>query len=215
MQRFLLCLVAVAATGCPRQVGPADAGADPVDAGPSTLDAGEYDPVAGNGYEGPLIFDDERVARIDGSLLRAGSSPCREPVLGRIYRVTDGDTVQFTAADGSLDARVRMIGIDTPEIAHDGMPTDCYGPEAQAFTEQLLDRTVWLTFDATCFDTFDRLLAYVHIGSGAGDLWERQLLRRGFARVLTIGANRQFRAQFEDDESAAMSEDAGLWGACL
>jgi len=215
MRRILLCLVALAATGCPRQVGSDDAGAGPVDAGPSDFDGGDYDPVAGNGYDGPLIFDDARVARIDGTLLRAGSSPCREPVLGRVYRISDGDTVQFTAADGSLDARVRMIGVDTPEIAHMGMPADCYGAEATTFTEQLLDRTVWLTFDATCYDSFDRLLAYVHIGSGAGDLWERQLLRRGFARVLTVGANRQFRGQFEEDESTAMSEDAGLWGACF
>jgi len=213
MRRFLLCLVVLGATGCPRQVGSSDAGAD--DAGRGTFDAGDYDPVAGNGYDGPLIFDDERVARIDGSMLRAGNSPCRAPILGRVYRVSDGDTVLFTASDGSLDARVRMIGIDTPEIAHDGMPADCYGPEAQDFTEQLVDHTVWLTFDSTCYDSFDRLLAYVHIGSGAGDLWERQLLRRGYARVLTIGANRQFRGQFEDDESTAMSEDAGLWSACF
>lgn len=175
--------------------------------------------MLGNGYDGPLLLDDERLAAIDGNGLRAGASQCHAPVRGRVYRVVDGDTFHFTAADGSLDATVRIIGIDTPEIAHpDAMPptaADCYGDEARAFTMQLLDHQVWLTFDNDCYDPYDRLLAYVHIGAGAGDFFERQLLRRGLARVLTVGSNRQYASLFRDDESAAMTANAGLWSACF
>lgn len=218
-----MCVLALLATGCPRQIGDPDAGPGRTDAGAleaGVSDAGPprdsgYDPVLGNPFTGPLSFDDDRVARIDGTLLPSGSSPCREPILGRIYRVIDGDTVRFTSSDGTLDRSIRMIGVDTPEVGRDGMVSECYADEATLFTGQLLDRTVWLTFDATCFDSFDRLLAYVHIGAGSGDFWERQLLRRGFATELTVGANRQFRSVFQEDENTAMADNAGLWDACF
>lgn len=213
MRRALL-LLAVLTVGCPRPAPGADAGTD---AGVGPTDGGGYDPVLGNGFDGPLLLDDDRVARIDGSGLRAGTSPCHEPVRGRVYHVSDGDTFDFTAADGSLDSKVRIIGIDTPEINHppDTTPTQCYGDEATQFTRQLLDHQVWLTFDRDCRDDFGRLLAYVHIGAGANDFFERQLLRRGFARVLTVAPNSQYRSLFEADESTAMSENVGLWGACF
>ncbi len=179
------------------------------------FDGGDYDPVAGNPFDGPISLDDERIARLDGSGLRAGSAPCREPIRGRVFRVIDGDTVRFTASDGSLEATVRFIGVDTPEVGRDGMPSDCYGDEATVFTEQLLGHDVWLSFDTACTDRFDRLLAYVHIGGGSGDMWQRQLLQRGFARVLTVRPDVQFRATFESDESAAQAADVGLWRACF
>lgn len=211
MRRASLLLV-LSLTGCPRTVPGTDAGGTD---GAVAHDGGGYDPVLGNGFTGPLLLDDDRLSRIDGAGLRAGTSPCHAPVRGRVVRVVDGDTFEFTASDGSLDSSVRIIGVDTPEIAHPPDPADCYGDEASVFTRQLVDRQVWLTFDNECRDDFGRLLAYVHIGAGSGDFFERQLLRRGFARVLTIGANRQYRSLFEDDESAAMSADAGLWSACF
>lgn len=186
--------------------GPGDGG-EPIDS--------NYDPVAGNPFEGDLIFDDARMMRLDGAMLRAGATPCHAAVLGRVYRVIDGDTIDVTAVDGSLDANVRMIGIDTPEVGRPGVPEDCYGAEASAFTEQLLNHLVWLTFDNDCRDTFDRWLAYVHIGGGAGDFWQRQLLRRGYATVFTVAPNRTYRTVFEDDRAVAESANVGMWAACF
>jgi micrococcal nuclease len=178
------------------------------------VDAG-YDPELGNRFEGPLVLDDERVMGIDPSALRGGSAPCREPILGRVYRVVDGDTIHVEGMSEVVDLDVRMIGVDTPEVAHDGMPGECYGEEASAFTGQLQGHLVWLTFDADCTDRFGRTLAYVHVGAGDGDFWERQLLRRGYANVLTIGGNDAYAAQFEADEVTASRENAGMWGFCF
>ena len=210
MRRIVV--LALLVTGCPRTVE-MDAG-PPFDAGTPTDSS--YDPVAGNLFEGDLVLDSARMMRLDGAMLRAGASPCRPAMLGRVNRVVDGDTIHVTADDGTFfNLSVRMIGIDTPEIAHPGTPAECYGADAAAFTSRLLDQLVWLTFDNDCFDTFDRLLAYVHIGGGGGDLFQRQLLRRGFATVLTVGGNRTYRTVFEADENAAQAADAGLWAACF
>lgn len=203
--------VACLLSGCPRMV-PHDGG---VDAGPSpSVDSG-YDPATGNAFEGPLVLDDERVKALDPSTLPAGTSPCREPILGRVTSVSDGDTIRVVGVPPyDFDERVRIIGVDTPEIAHDDEPAQCYGEEAKAFTNQLWRHLVWLTFDRECFDHFDRALAYVHVGAGTGDFWERQLLRRGMGRTLTIPPNNSYAGMFANDESSAQASGAGLWSAC-
>lgn len=213
MKWLALASLAVFLVGCPRPVnrdaGLMDAGG--VDAGMLDRDAGE---LPSNEFMGPLEFNDDALALVDPSTLSAGSSPCREPVLARVEYVVDGDTFRAAGQNTAFNNLVRLTGVDTPEVAHDGMPEECYGPEAEAFTEQLEGRLVWLTFDNECLDSFGRSLAYVHIAPDEQGFWERQLLRRGFARVLTIGGNRRFRSTFEDDADYARSIDAGLWGEC-
>ena len=193
-------------TGCPRPVGEPDAG---------TADPCEEDPGPGNAFDGAMSLDDERVRAIDPTCLRQGATACRPPFLARVTQVLDGDTIQVLGEGIVVNARVRMIGIDTPEVSHDGSPSDCYGPEANDFTEQLDGRLVYVSFDADCYDDFDRLLGYVHVGEGTGDMWQRQLLRRGLATAFTINPNRSFAAQFQDDEREAESRNQGLWSACF
>ncbi len=199
--------------GCPRPVPRDDGGPPPiVDAGPPPMtDAGE---PAINAFDGPITFNDEAVRYVDPSTLSAGNTPCRAPVLVHVTSVVDGDTFHATGVSGAFNGTVRIIGIDAPEIAHDGMPQDCYGPQAQSFTRQLDEHLVWLTFDTECFDRFDRVLAYVHTGPDEGGFWERQLLRRGLATTLSIAPNVTFEPTFEADESRAASANAGLWGSC-
>ena len=206
--------LAILLVGCPRPVPGNDAGmvdGGGPDAGPPA-DAGA---LPSNSFTGPIAFNDDALASIDPSTLGAGSSPCRQPVLARVEFVVDGDTFQARGQNAAFNNLVRFIGVDTPEIAHDGMPEECYGPEAETFTEQLDGRLVWLTFDNDCFDDFDRSLAYVHIGTDDGGFWQRQLLRRGFARAFPFGTTRRFESTFEDDESDAQRDDAGLWAACF
>ena len=94
------------------------------------MDGGESDPLAD----------------IDPATLPAGAQPCREPVMGRVQDITDGDT--FKVETGRGVERVRMIGIDTPEVDHTGPDDECFGEEASVFLDEKIgDRLVWLTFD--------------------------------------------------------------------
>jgi micrococcal nuclease len=162
-----------------------------------------------------LDFDDAQLGDVDPSTLPSSIHPCHAPSLVRVDYVVDGDTLDVTdVLGGDTSGRVRVIGVDTPEVAHGATPADCYGDEAAAFTLQLKGHVVWLTFDAECRDVYDRLLAYVLIGIGKNDSLERQLLRRGFARAYPYGDNRTFEQLFDSDEQAARDVDGGLWGAC-
>lgn len=206
LRRVVLTLSAAALIGCPHQEPPVDAAAPP------PHDVGPPDPA----FEGPITFDDDATMLLDPTLLPAGAAACRAPLLARVTRDVDGDTMHvdgISEPTGDLD--IRFIGVNAPEIAHaPGEVPDCYGDEATTFTRQLEGHLVWLTFDAECLDPYDRTLAYVYYGASPIQSWERQLLRRGFARTLSISPNTSQRGLFADDEMIAQNEHVGLWSAC-
>lgn len=146
--------------------------------------------------------------------LPAGDNPSFEPLLVRIDYVVDGDTFYCTP-DGTTDSvKVRMIGIDTPEIAHDD-PAECYGNEAWAFTGgELTDRLAWLTADAEALDDYDRTLAYVIRDDTEAGFFNRLLAREGYAEPLSIAPNTSYAAEIQEDTDAAQAEGAGQWSAC-
>jgi micrococcal nuclease len=132
---------------------------------------------------------------------------------GRVSYVIDGDTiiVQLGAAPGT---HVRLIGIDTPEIAHSGQPGDCYGRAAARITRRLAQgREVELQPGRERHDRYGRLLAYVRVVGGPADL-ERTLLTLGAARTLAIPPNVDRADVYAGLERAARRARAGLWGAC-
>ena len=51
--------------------------------------------------------------------------------LARVVRVVDGDTVDVQLADGRTE-RLRLIGIDNPEVVGSRKPVQCFGRAASA-----------------------------------------------------------------------------------
>lgn len=208
---FFGALVWIAASACGRASAIADGGAVDSDV---RADAARWDSGPGD-FAGELAFDDAALSAADPALLFSGPSPCRQPVLARVTHVTDGDTITVQHVETAFIERVRIIGVDTPEIAHaSGEVDQCFGREATVFTEALRGRLVWLTFDGTCTDAYERTLAYVHYSIAPEGNWSRQLLRRGFARTLLIGRNRSLEGLLRNDEGQAQTMELGLWSAC-
>jgi micrococcal nuclease len=127
-----------------------------------------------------------------------------------VVRVVDGDTVEVRL-DGVVED-VRYIGVDTPESVKPGAPVECFGKRAAAFNRQLVEgRRVRLVFGAERRDQYGRLLSYVYLERR---FVNAELLRRGYARTLTIPPNDRFAMRFERLELAAGRSGRGLWGSC-
>jgi len=127
-----------------------------------------------------------------------------------VTRVVDGDTIEVELPAGEED--VRLIGVDTPETVKPGEPVQCFGPEASAFTKDLLEgETVRLEFDRELRDVYDRLLAYVYVGDVFANA---ELIEGGFARTLEIEPNTSRAAELARLQQAAGRAGRGLWGAC-
>ena len=171
------------------------------------LDTGVYD----TGVDDVEPVDP--IEEIPESDLPQGIAPCREPALGRVISVTDGDTITVQTDLGY--EKVRLIGIDTPEVDHSGPDDECYGEESKAFLGAMVkNKQVWLTFDAECEDHFERTLAYVHTSVEENGFIQRLLLRDGWASAYAVDPNVSFRTLFESDQSEAQAAGKGLWGSC-
>lgn len=142
---------------------------------------------------------------------------------GVVVEVGDGDTV--TVRMKGKNERVRLIGVDTPEL-HESEKLDrdvarsgkrkseiqAMGRDARAFTQdRLRGATVWIEEDVEPRDRFGRRLAYLWLGDGT--LFNVTLLREGWARVLTIPPNVRYADVFVGAERAARAARRGLWDA--
>jgi endonuclease YncB( thermonuclease family) len=82
-----------------------------------------------------------------------------------VTSTADGDT--FTGRDATgTKVKIRLLGIDAPETAHDGQPAACGGNAAAArLHELLLGKTVRLVKDAKSddVDRYQRRLRYVEL----------------------------------------------------
>jgi micrococcal nuclease len=129
-----------------------------------------------------------------------------------VVRVVDGDTIRVSIR-GRVE-RVRYIGIDTPESVRPGSPVECFAKRASEFNRRLVDRRrVVLRTDAELRDRYGRMLAYVYRRDD-GLFVNLDLVRRGFATILTIPPNVAHAQDFVRAERAARREGAGLWHAC-
>jgi micrococcal nuclease len=146
----------------------------------------------------------------DGPDREAAPTPRGSSIDADVVRVIDGDTI-VVSIDGR-DDDVRYIGIDTPETVKPGTPVQCFGPAAHQLNESLVDgRRVRLVFDRERRDVYGRLLAYVYTG---GRFVNAELVRRGYARTLTIAPNDSHAGLFHRLADAAGRAGKGLWGAC-
>lgn len=127
-----------------------------------------------------------------------------------MVRVVDGDTV--IVRGGHF---VRLIGIDTPETKDPRRPVQCFGPQAAAFLESLLPRGtgVRLVGDTEARDAYDRTLAYAY-RLPDGLFVNAELVRQGYAQVLTIPPNVAHTDELVALAAEARNDGRGLWSAC-
>jgi micrococcal nuclease len=124
-----------------------------------------------------------------------------------VERIVDGDTLEIQL-NGKKE-KLRLIGIDTPETKKPGTPVMYYGKEASDYTKKRLEKkTVELEWDVDKEDPYNRLLAYVWI---EGEMFNRTLLREGYARIATFPPNVKYVESFKKDQEEARQKGKGLW----
>lgn len=106
---------------------------------------------------------------------------------------------------------MRYIGVDTPELHHPRKPVEAYAREARAFNQRLVEgKKVRLEFDVERRDKYSRLLAYVYLTDGT--FVNAELLRQGYAQLLTIPPNVKYVDLFVKLQREAREAGRGLWG---
>jgi micrococcal nuclease len=123
--------------------------------------------------------------------------------VGTVTRIVDGDTLVI---DG--DKKVRLIGIDTPEL----QGHECYSEEATlALTQKVFYKEVILEKDMSESDRYDRLLRYIWLGD---EMVNEEMVREGYAEAHAYKPDVKYRERLEQVEAEAKIHGLGMWEAC-
>jgi micrococcal nuclease len=132
-----------------------------------------------------------------------------EPTAGdrvgaEVTKHTDGDTLWLSGI-----GKVRLIGIDTPEVYGS---VECFGRRASTFVERTapLGATVRYRLGVDERDRYGRALAYVWLADGR--FLNRLLVARGYAQPLTVPPNVEYEDVFVRASHGAREAGRGLWG---
>ncbi len=185
----------LAATGGPEARSAAAKGTSPV-AGARSPAAKATTPAARDRNRSPDIGG-RAGAEQPASL--AGPQGPTEPCV--VARIVDGDTF---ACRGGL--RVRLIGVDAPELSQQP-----FGAQAREALAQWLPpgEEVALEADVEPMDRYGRRLAYVWRGA---ILVNWQMVRGGWAMLLTIAPNVRYSEAFVEAQRRAREARVGFWG---
>jgi micrococcal nuclease len=127
---------------------------------------------------------------------------------GKVTNVVDGDTMDIQFENGK-EERVRLVLVDTPETKHPTKPVQPFGPEASAFTKEMLTgKNVQVELDVQERDQYGRILAYVYID---GKMFNELLLEKGLARVAVFPPNTRYVDEFYAIQKKAQETKLGIW----
>jgi len=127
-----------------------------------------------------------------------------------VSKVVDGDTLNVSVNGKAL--KVRVIGINTPEIVDLRRPVQCFGKEASERAKSiLLNKAVRLEADPTQgdMDRYQRLLRYVFLPNDIDYGFE--MIKQGFAYEYTYDTPYKYQEKYKDAQIAAENSKAGLW----
>lgn len=123
-----------------------------------------------------------------------------------VKSVIDGDTVRLS--NGKL---VRFIGINAPEIDHEGGQSQPLAISARDAVSKLIgpERRIAIQYGEERQDRHGRLLAHLYTLDGVNI--QQQLLRQGLAFWIVVPPNIAAMECYRAAEIAARKQQAGLW----
>jgi micrococcal nuclease len=135
-----------------------------------------------------------------------------------VSRVVDGDTLKLSSGD-----KVRLIGIDTPELhpsnkldrdavrsKKDSAVIMAMGKKASDFMKSLvLGKNVRIEYDVKKRDRYSRILAYLYLDDGT--FVNAKMIEEGYAQVMTVPPNVKYSDLFIKLERQARQTGKGLW----
>jgi len=142
----------------------------------------------------------------------ASSTATPSNLVGRVVRTVDGDTIHVQIGGGV--EKVRYIGIDTPEVHHPTRGEEPGGRAATDMNRRLVgNRAVRLEPDVQMRDRYGRLLAYVWVTGpdGVEIMVNAEMVRLGYAAVLTVPPNVRHAELFRKLAAEAREQHRGLW----
>jgi endonuclease YncB( thermonuclease family) len=119
--------------------------------------------------------------------------------------IPDGDTIHLKNG-----LKVRLLGVNCPEIYHDQNLAQKFGKEAKAFLSTLItNKELIIKYNENNkLDQYQRLLGEVYVGSENINL---EMIKNGYAFVYSTSPD-EIAPEFYEAEKQAQEKKLGLWG---
>ncbi len=125
-------------------------------------------------------------------------------------KCVDGD--KFRVTINSEELLVRMIAIDTPELAKNENKAEYYANEASDYTCNKLKnaKKIELEYDNNSdkVDKYDRVLAWVYVD---GKLLQEDLVKNGYAKIAYLYDDYKYTSTLQEKQELASANEKGLW----
>lgn len=125
-----------------------------------------------------------------------------------VKSVHDGDSLLLKD-----NRKIRIIGVNTPELAIDNRPEETFATEARDFVRQLIDNSgarVGLVYGENSKDKYGRTLAHVFLPDGRNI--SRLLLEEGLGSLVAITPNIRLADCYHNAQLSARKHQRKLWG---
>jgi len=133
------------------------------------------------------------------------SSFANEGKYHKIQRIIDGDTIELENI-----GKIRLIGVDTPELAHPLKPVQFFAKKASEYTRKIAEgKRVKLEYDQERIDKYGRTLAYVYFENGK--MLNSEIIKNGYGFAYTKYPFK-YMEEFRRYEREAKEQELGLWG---
>ncbi|MGZ1747145.1 thermonuclease family protein [Staphylococcus argenteus] len=127
-----------------------------------------------------------------------------------LIKAIDGDTVKLMYKGKAMTFRLLLI--DTPETKHPKKGVEKYGPEASAFTKNMVEnaKKIEVEFDkGQKTDKYGRGLAYIYAD---GKMVNQALVRQGLAKVAYVyKPNNTHEQLLRKSKAQAKKEHLNIW----
>lgn len=145
---------------------------------------------------------------------RGSDRACYQDAVAQVTYAADGDTLDVDLPDGDRRVtRIRLWGVDCPEISHhEGEPDAYFGREAAEFVRcEVVGRRVRIVLEPNRppRDKYGRLLAYVYLVDD-GRLLNELLIERGLAYA-DPRFDHVLKFRFGQLEKTISKQQTGLW----
>lgn len=124
----------------------------------------------------------------------------------KVLKIYDGDTIQVAGLD--LVFKIRLVGIDSPEIGFNGQESQPFSRKAKHYLVTLLEnRKVIIKSYGT--GAYNRQLAEVFVGNKNINM---EMIKAGLAEVYTGIRPKNFDSQsYMEEELKASTAKKGMW----
>lgn len=156
----------------------------------------------------------DTIEKVSSDLLNTKPDPTTFTEAEVAY-VVDGDTLKVKV--GGEEKYVRLIGINTEESVHpEQTRNNQFGVEASDHTKAIMKNVtkVWLEYDISPTDKYDRELCYVWLSTDTSDfsnMLNARILADGYADVMEIAPNIKYASQLKSVRDAAKNSEVGFW----